>query len=161
MKNKKLNRLLVPAVLLIWLGVIFRWESAGEVRAIQPQAFADFAFQEDSLLHIPALTLAYRDPFLERPFYANQKTKGKSFVPEVVHQAILSKDLPRQKITYKGAVETDGNMIALVEVVDELFYLKANEEVANWTCQKIDWDQLILVRKGHKISIVTGKDTLL
>jgi len=78
MKNKKLNRLLLPAVLLIWLGVIFRWERTGEVHTDPEGKVADFEIMQDPVLPIPTLILAYRDPFLDRSFHSIAKHTGEA-----------------------------------------------------------------------------------
>lgn len=157
MKNKKLNRLLIPAVLLIWLGVIFRWEGAGEARSTMAKTSADFVIAPDSLSPIPKLTLAYRDPFLELPFYVKVKRTKANYSPQLIPKPRP----PKQKITFKGAVETGGEWVALVEMENKLFYVEKEEKIASWTCRKIESDRLTLIQKRHQISLLTGKDTLL
>lgn len=156
MKNKRLNRFLLPAVLLIWLAVFFRWESVGEPRHPVSQAGADFVMQTDSLLPIPALNLNYRDPFLDQAF-----SKKKAFPAVFTPQAVQPVVPPAHRIIFKGIVEEKGEKLALVAIDDQLLYVKKNEAISAWRCKAVEGDKLILYHNKSHFSLQIGKDTLL
>lgn len=161
MKNKKLNKALLPAVLLIWLGVFFQWEGAGEKRESYDSRSDVFDLFEDAVEEIPQLKLAYRDPFLDQTFSQKTKTNNtKAFGQALVYSSPQSEE-KTISILYKGALETQAGRVALLELDKKLLYLEKGEDTAGWKCSNINWDRLILTQGPEAISLKLGRDTLL
>ncbi len=161
MKNKKLNRLLLPAVLLIWLAVIFRWDSSGEAHSVFVKAQNESLLQEDSLLVIPELTLAYRDPFLEKPFFARPPARESGLVPQLIQATFLEQKKALNSFLYKGNIEVDGQKLALLSYNSTMKYVAPGEKLADWEVASIEWNRLCLTQKKQAVCLQTAQDTLM
>ena len=161
MKNKKLNKALLPAVLLIWLGVLFQWERASEERAIHSSQSDVFVLVENAAEEIPKLKLVYRDPFLDRTFSPKKNTNSNRAFDQVLAYSTLQPPKISASFLYKGALETETGNVALLELNEKLLYLKQGEYTAGWKCNNINWDQVILTQETEMISLKLGRDTLL
>ena len=121
MKNRFYNRIMGPAVLLIWAGIAWRMfmpESSNDATEV-PIHTRVASYDHSKQKAIPELQLEYRDPFLDkrmnRPQRPTKTPSGISRKPSITLIKPLKK-IEYPTVKYLGGVQSDGGITGLVSV---------------------------------------------
>lgn len=161
MKNKKLNKILLPLVGLIWLAVAFRFfgsEKEGDNLSHLPStsfALLDSNLQRESF----SLLLDYRDPFLDRPADLGMEKQPVS-PPSVPTSPILRLEkiqLPQKidypKVSYLGGVKSETDTRGLVQIDGKILQVKKGEEVQEVSILDLNLDQILVQFKDSSWTV--------
>ena len=138
MKNKKLQYILFPLVIVIW-GLIFlkifnHIRGSREVHASYDYSMA--GLKKDTVADTFSIVAHYRDPFYRAGYIQakQQSAPGKSVIPQRVRQPVRKEaDLSQvswPEIVYGGVIynEKDKSQTALLKIDNTDYLLKQGEE---------------------------------
>ena len=157
MKNKKLNTLLGPFVILIWIGVLTRFMGGCEDNIKLRQTSAStFAERQEAVWDSFSLHLAYRDPFLNRlplPEKAAKKVAVKSV-------GKLTKKPPKKKIniprlSYQGGVVAGDStaMTGILLIGGQVRTVRPGEQIGNIKIETLGLERLNLMIEDSLITL--------
>lgn len=150
MKQNKWNKILIPAVLLIWGGVILQFfgnggdplEKPAEVNPIQ--SFSVMA-QERAAFE---LSLDYRDPFLNKlpKRTSTRKSQSSASRPRLVAIPPPKPPLVLPEFHFQGGVQSsDGSLTGLLSVDGKIIPIHQGEQVADFTIEKMSLEAITLI----------------
>ena len=158
MKNKKLNTLLGPFVILVWIGVLFRFVGGCE-EGLGKSDLADASAIAKA--HITAwdsfsLELDYRDPFLNQlpiPPKKIHKTAKRS-VGKLI-QKPPQKKIIIPKLSYQGGVASGDSlaMTGILLVGGQVRAVRAGEQIGNIRIESLGLDRLSLSIEDSLITL--------
>jgi len=137
MKQKRWHKFLIPLVVFIWVGVIFRYldgcqPSAGE--SVIPQGKV-VLLQEDFLPDSFVLSLDYEDPFLGGSWQAEKQSRRRQNTSSPAPRLRQIED-PRQLIVwptlrYQGGVQrqSQSSMTGLLEIDGHVYPVQAGDSL--------------------------------
>ena len=160
MKQSKWNKVLVPAVLLIWVGVILRFFGSCSPQEATQLATNSFPLAEDTKKqHSFELKLDYEDPFLS---YSPRKQKISSSQP-VKRQAKLipipppKSPLRLPQFRYQGGVQSPaGNFTGLLAIDDRVVPIRNGDSISGLLIRHPDLHSVVLVHPDTIIRLTTN-----
>ncbi|MEL7532732.1 MAG: hypothetical protein AAFN10_15540 [Bacteroidota bacterium] len=153
MRNRKLNRGLVPLVVLVWALLGYRfWYEAGpqtedeitEQKALAPE---EIRMKRDTF----SLSLPFRDPFLDKSMVANERSPKEQKITKRA-QAIP----PIPNITYKGSLQA-AQRLGLIVWNGKSHTVWPKQRIHNAKISHIDPQYIDLTIEGKSYRIKRGK----
>jgi len=148
MSKKKMNIILIPSVILIWILVLYRIFSITGAVTNQPDTSALLSETADnniSSYDTDELLLNYRDPFGSIDYFIRERNDFEpepfSFIEEIAPQEVI---IP--SIKYIGLVEKDNksNGVALIMINNRSCLLQEGETFSEVTIKKIDKNFIVV-----------------
>jgi len=138
MKNRKLNWILLPLVILIWGFVAYRvfWKEPAEqprrASRIAPKEEAAKAFRQDSQVR---LSLDYTDPYQAERRQESPTTKPTivpKSLPVITRQEVVKKQsvVNWPTIRYKGVSVNGGKKTAIISINGKNYFPSQGQEIS-------------------------------
>lgn len=148
MKSKHSNKVLIPLVILIWIGVGASFLGWGEKTVLQSEAEATFQTEfvdTEKKPEILSLNLNYRDPFLDKlpPVKVPAKTRRQNRVPRLV-KVEKPKPLRIPHLAYQGLVqgESDEDRTAILMINKKTYTVRPGDSLQGLAIQAISHKQI-------------------
>ena len=162
MKNRRLNKFLGPAVILIWIMVIWRFAGSGDGKPAQV-VFGDTIYDsntETMWIDSFALLTVYRDPFLgQMPQVPLPPTPPVTQVSSRI--GTLVKKTPKKKIyipsmVYQGGVSRQDStpMTGILKIDRKTYTIRQGDSLAGVKILDIQMDELWVAVADTSIKIV-------
>jgi hypothetical protein len=174
MKNKKLQYILIPVVLLVWGLIIYRVvDFTKQDDPIEPETISTIQPNQNkgTIQDTFSLYANYRDPFLKnvrysRPRYTKKTTSTKKEEPQKTTKKTESNIALRRdilenirwpEIKYGGIVQNSqsGEKVGLMEVDKREFLIRKNDSVQRIFIKDIYKDSVIVIYKETHKTFVT------
>lgn len=159
MKQNKWNKILIPAVVLIWIGVLLRFlgpiSTGNEGAGVAPSAQIDIT---DSGQNPFELSLAYEDPFSHSS--SQPKPKNNQSVRSRRSSKLVSLERPKPKwnppaLSYQGGVQKEaGSLTGLLSVDGKLIPVQHGDHVSGLLVQHPDLYSVVLVHPDTSIHLL-------
>ena len=157
MKNKKLNTLLGPFVILIWIGVLMRFMGGCEDHSKPVQmGSSELVENTEPAWDSFSLHLSYRDPFLNQ-LPGREKTVQKVAVKSV---GKLTKKPPKKKINipklrYQGGVIASDStaMTGILLIGGQVRTVRPGEQIGHIKIETLGLEQLSLIIEDSLITL--------
>ncbi len=171
MKNKKLQYILIPVVLVVWGLIIYRVldftkqdtpDDPCIVSTLQPNK-NNSSVQDTFSLHAN-----YCDPFLKnvrytRPRYtktnqSNKKTEKKKPESNIVLRRDIIENIRWPDIKYGGIVQNtqSGEKVGLMEIDKQEFLIRKNDSIQKVFIKDLYKDSVIVIYKKTRKTFVTN-----
>lgn len=153
MKNKKLQYILIPLVILVWGLVFFKvFSHISRTEDFNHPAESTHESNPDTLTDTFTIAASYRDPFYRKvPNQSGQNhVKDRSVIPGRVRQQIVAEininHVQWPEIIFGGMIinEKDKSQIALLRVDGTDYLMKKGDEAMNIVVKSIFPDSIIL-----------------
>ncbi len=174
MKNKKLQYILIPVVLLVWGLIIYRVvDFTKQDDPVEPQIVSNIQPKQNNGYAQDTFSLHanYHDPFLKnvrytRPIYknantSNEKKEKKKVKTKPESNIALRRDILENirwpEIKYGGIVQNtqSGDKVGLIEVDKREFLIRKNDSVQRIFIKDIYKDSVIVIYKEKHKTFVT------
>lgn len=148
MNKKKMNIILIPSVILIWILVLYRIFSLTGSVSNQPDQGALLSGTIDRnifLYDTMDLLLNYRDPFGSVDYLFKEKIDFKP-APVIVKEEIKPREVPPPSVKYIGLVENSNRTsgIALTIINDRSRLLHEGDTLMGLKVKKINRDSIVV-----------------
>lgn len=144
MNNKYSTSLLLVAVVIIWGMIAYK---AMDLSHPTDKAESPIKMEKLEVPARRALTLNYRDPFLEENEIV-MKDKPTAVV------SVRHKDEPQPPSwKYKGIISSNGKSVALVTYCGETYLLGINEEFDGFKVEAISSNTIVVSQNKHQFKL--------
>lgn len=152
MKGRKLNALLIPVVILIWIGVLYRIlgpKDGSETIALPETELPEFVDEAKGVGDTLSLTLGYADPFEVGKKVASRSAvqTPKIATPERLRpkpKKVKPKPIDWSQFRYKGIAQGEGDsqQTVLVQIQKRIHYLSEGDSVGKFHLRRIYADSI-------------------
>lgn len=153
MRKRPINKILLPLVLIIWVGVILRfWDGCQmgddlSTNTNNTQSLSLPDLQKDSDY---SLVLNYRDPYLDSEFELKRKRPPVSTpsTPQLTRVEIKKPPISLPTVVYQGGVQNNDvvNMTGLISLEGKLYQVQAGDSVMGLYISRLNFESVWLVR---------------
>ena len=146
MNKKRVNMILIPSVITVWILALYRiFSLTGSVSNLPDSSALPYEAKESSISSYDAmdLLLNYRDPFGAIEFFFREKI---DFEPAPVIEPVIEPVVIIPSIKYIGLVEKNDNTrgVALAVINDRSRLLYEGDTLMGLEVKKIDRDSLVV-----------------
>ncbi|MEE9363944.1 MAG: hypothetical protein V3U92_15190 [Cellulophaga sp.] len=156
MERKKINKVLIVVVILIWGIVLYKFVSPYFKQTANNVLTAELLTKELKVIakkkDTVALNLIDRDPFLGKPFYKKKRVGREKIAKKTSVIKVTPKIIEWPKITYLGFVKSKKNArrLGLVRVDGKLYRVNKKEVIQGVMVLDIYNEYILLVNGKEK-----------
>ena len=147
MNKKKLNIILIPSVIIIWIAALYRiFSLTGSVSSLPDSSLLLSESKENNISTYDTvdLLLDYRDPFEAIEYFFKEIIE---FEPSpVIEELIIPQEVIPPSIRYIGLIEKNNKThgVALAFIDDRSHLLSVGDTLMGFEVKKIDRDSLVV-----------------
>ena len=143
MNKKKLNIILIPAVIILWVLIIYR--IIAFTKPANPRNISNIVYNDANPIAAPKDTIVlfadYRDPFIPSSYRIIRETSTSGITP-IIKPKIIKPTWPQ--IEFGGIVKKSGSETeyAVLKVNDKTELMASKDEIAGLRIKKLTSDSI-------------------
>lgn len=148
MKSKHSNKVLIPLVILIWIGVGASFLGWGENSSTQTETFAssqrELLVEDQEPEHL-SLSLNYRDPFLDKlPALEKARSPRRQKKSPKLVKVVKAEPLRIPQLAYQGLVqgENEADRTAILQINKKTYTVRPGDSLQGIAIHSISHKQI-------------------